>query len=526
MRQPASFNRLLRVILGVTFALLAGCAELPSHSPARAPSSAIPRSDQEELGRIAAASVPQGQSGFRPLPMSNYSMDARLTLIQHAQRSIDLQYYLLQNDVTGHTFLRAVRDAALRGVRVRILVDDLYTADSDEMFVALSAYPHIEVRLFNPFPAGRAYSLTRWAFSLTDLARVNHRMHNKMMIVDGAFAIAGGRNVADEYFFNSKSGNFVDFDLLVAGDAVTRMQAIFDQYWNSPRVYRLESLEPRHGTLAENQKEFDRLSADAVGAFPAPPDDEMDLLGYHPLSGDIKTPPLNLLRAPVEVFADDPEKVSGRAETGTDPTTVTSHVLRMIGEAQSEVLLGSPYFVPGKGGMEGLRLARERGVAITVMTNSLGSNDEPLASAAYARYRKPMLELGIQLYETASGELHRDPLIGRALRASVGRSHTKIIVVDHEKTFVGSMNLDLRSSRLNTEFGMVVDSPTLARMVLGLGTRVVGGSYHLRLTPDGRIQWVGMGDKGPVVYDHDPDLDTATELQMLLLSPFVSESLL
>ncbi len=234
------------------------------------------------LGRIAAQSVPPGaSSGFRPLPLSAWSMDARLTLVRNAQKTLDLQYYLLQNDFTGHTLLRAVRDAALRGVRVRLLVDDLYTADSDRMLLAFAAYPNVEVRLFNPFPSGRSFALTRWVMALGDFSRVNHRMHNKMLIADGAFAVAGGRNIADEYFFSS---NFVDFDLLIAGEAVPHLAAIFDNYWNSPRIYPLHALETSRKPPLELQADFEQLSADAVSAYPSPPPDKPDLLGYLPLT--------------------------------------------------------------------------------------------------------------------------------------------------------------------------------------------------------------------------------------------------
>jgi len=185
------------LLLLASLILLQGCASLPPPAQ-RAQTHAIPASAGAELADLAAQSIPVGSpSAFRPLPLSAWSMEARLTLVRHAKQSLDLQYYLLQNDMTGHTLLRAVRDAAQRGVRVRILVDDLYTAQSDRMLLAVEAYPNIEVRLFNPFPAGRTFAWSRWTFALADFARVNHRMHNKLLIADGAFAVAGGRNIAD-----------------------------------------------------------------------------------------------------------------------------------------------------------------------------------------------------------------------------------------------------------------------------------------------------------------------------------------
>lgn len=508
--------------------LVAGCATLPSEVPREA-SAALPLSTQEELGRIATQSVPRSaSSAFRPLELSAYSMDARLTLARHAQKSLDLQYYLLQNDVTGHTLLRSVRDAAARGVRVRILVDDLYTADSDQMLVQLAAYPNVEVRLFNPFPAGRAFALTRWTFALDDFARVNHRMHNKMFIADGAFAVAGGRNIADEYFFSNKEGNFVDFDLLIAGQAVPQMAAIFDRYWNSRRVYPLLALEKSADPPAALRAAFEKLTSDALAAYPTPPPDQPDLLGFLPVSAEFGTAPLKMYSGQIEVFSDDPEKVTGRAERGDDETTVTNRVTKAIAAARSDLVIGSPYFIPGAPGMASLRTAREHGVHVEVVTNSLASNDEPFASAAYGRYRVEMLKMGVDLFETDSRQLKKDPLIGAALHSSVGRSHSKLIIFDRRVTFVGSMNMDLRSARLNTELGLLVDSPELAEDVLGLADRVVSvGSYRLRLIePGDQLQWVASHDGTEKIYESEPEVDFATKLQLLFVFPFISESLL
>jgi len=509
--------------------LASGCATLPAPPPARQMGGAIARSDATVLGRIALSSVPaSGDSGFRPIPMSAYSMDARLTLARLATQSLDLQYYLLQDDVTGHTLLRAVRDAAVRGVRVRILVDDLYTASSDAMLLELSAYPNIEIRLFNPFAAGRGNSATRWLFALNDFSRVNHRMHNKMFVADGAFAIAGGRNIADEYFFSSKEGNFIDFDLLIAGAAVPRMESIFDNYWNSPRVWPFLAFESSLEDPAILRERFEKRTADALGAYPTPAPDAPDLLGWLPVSADIGKTPIKLLSGHIDVFADDPEKVSGRSEGGTDKTTVTYRVLAAIGAAQSEVTIGSPYFIPGRAGIDAMRQVRARGVEINVLTNSLASNDEPFASAAYGEYRPAMLKMGVNLYELNPTELKNDALIGQALHSTTGRSHSKLVIIDHHLTFVGSMNMDLRSSRENTEFGMLVESPELAGEVLGLARKVLSaGTFKLRLAePGDRVQWVASQGGEEKVYDDEPDVDLATQMQILFLFPFVPESLL
>lgn len=531
--------------------LLQGCASLPPPSQDRQVDTAIAASAGTMLGRLATQSNPAGESSaFRPLPLSAYSMDARLALARNAQSSLDLQYYLLQNDVTGHTLLRAVRDAALRGVRVRLLVDDMYTADSDNMLLALAAYPNVQVRLFNPFPAGRSASLTRWAFSLLDFARVNHRMHNKMFIADGAFAVAGGRNIADEYFFHSEEGNFLDFDLLLGGSAVPKMQTIFDTYWNSPHVYPLHEIESSRETPAALRASFEKLVAGTEVAYPALPPDQPDLLGYLPLSADLARPtPPKMLYGEVDVFADSPEKVSGRAEQGDDTGTVTSHVIEAMRAARSDITLSTPYFIPGERGLTLLGELRQAGRHISLLTNSLSSNDEPFASAAYARYRVPMLKLGVEIDEVDASQLkqlamrttgvgieeasldHPKASTGTStlsLRNAVGRSHAKLLVIDHRKSFVGSMNMDLRSSRLNTELGLIVDSPALAKDIFGLidGARAMG-TYHLRLLkPGDQLQWVSTDNGAEKIYNHEPEVGLGTRLQLLLFFPFISEGLL
>jgi putative cardiolipin synthase len=522
-----SMRRGLRLLLmAVWLAALQGCASL---SPVdKAVTAAIPASTATALGRIAAQSLPSGVSaGFRALPASALAMDARLALTRGAERTLDLQYYLLKDDATGRTWMRAVRDAAARGVRVRLLVDDLYTAGSSGLLHALSAHDNVEVRVFNPFPAGRSLTMTRWAFSLLDFARVNHRMHNKLFIADGAFAIAGGRNIADEYFFRSESGNFVDFDLLLAGAPVGQFAAIFDTYWNSPHAYPLHALERTPGDPLQLRDAFERQTASADGAFAPLPPDTRDMLGHAPLSVDLTHPPVPLLHGAVRVFADDPNKVTGRSERGDDPDTVTAVVLRACDAATSELTLASPYVVPGKIGMDALRRARTRDVRTTLITNSLAANDEPFASAAYARYRKALLSMGIDVYEMSARPLVVATRHGTQI-AAVGRSHAKIVVIDARTTFVGSMNMDFRSSRENTELGVLVDSPALAAQVSKVLDEIRDSdSYRLQLVqPGDRITWTETLDGITRVHDTEPDVSLGRQLELFLFSPFVPEQLL
>ena len=236
---------------------LIGCANLPAPVP-REPTLALPASTATTLGRIAAESSPdEALSGFRLLPVGAFAIDTRLALIRRAERSIDVQYYLIQNDETGRFLLRSLRDAARRGVRVRLLMDDLYTSDSDEVLLGLAAQRNVEIRLFNPFPGGRGHFLTRFLASAHDFNRVNRRMHNKLLIVDGAMAVTGGRNIANEYFMRHALANFVDLDAFVIGALVPKLAELFDDYWNSPVVFPLHRIVPPPGDLDELLAQFD-----------------------------------------------------------------------------------------------------------------------------------------------------------------------------------------------------------------------------------------------------------------------------
>lgn len=531
MHRPRPSRSLsLPLVLAATL-LLAGCAALPEFR--KTPDYALAAPPDGDLAALVPPDLLEDHtSGFRPLPFSSYAMDARLALVRHAKTSLDIQYYLLQDDSTGRAFLRAVRDAALRGVRVRLLVDDLYTASNDALLQGLAAYPGVEIRVFNPFPAGRAFTVTRWGLSLLDLARLNHRMHNKLIVADGMLAIAGGRNIADEYFFRSMRGNFIDFDLLLAGEAVPELSYVFDYYWNSRRVYTLDALEPGDRHAQKKRDAFERLTFADRDLFPPMTAGERDVLNYAPLSADLLHPPLRLLRGEVRVMADDPEKVSGRSEKGDDPTTVTSKVVEAIDAAREDVLIASPYFVPGSAAIDRIRQVRGHGVAFTVVTNTMAANDEPFVSAAYARYRLRLLQMGVQVYEVSPRILRIDKMFdddfGSPLGGAVGRLHAKVLVIDHQTTFVGSMNLDFRSSRENTELGLLVDSPELAADVAGLVAQLRSvGTYRMRLGPTGKtVQWVDSEDGQDTVYDDEPEVGLGTRIEVFLLSPFIGEDLL
>lgn len=271
------------------------------------------------------------------------------------------------------------------------------------------------------------------------------------LVADGVLAVVGGRNMADEYFLQHASGNFADFDLLVTGAAVPALAAGFDAYWNSPRVHALARLLPADEPPAVRQARFDAAAAPSHDTLPPLPAAAQDLLGHGPVSAALMHPPMKMLRGTVQVLVDDPEKAAGRAEDGDDPDTVTRQTLAAILRTQRELLLVSPYFVPGERGIAAIREGRRKGVAITLVTNSLAATDESFVSAAFACYRPMLLREGVQVVEISPKVLDREPAAHRPGGSSAGRMHVKGFVIDRRITFVGSMNTDFRSSRLNTE---------------------------------------------------------------------------
>ncbi|MEO8506119.1 MAG: phospholipase D family protein, partial [Betaproteobacteria bacterium] len=397
------------------------------------------------LVKIAQLSTPAPElSGFRLMPMGFYSLDARIELAKRARRSLDIQYYLIQNDMTGHLLLRTLRDAAKRGVRVRLLVDDLYTFGGDALFIGLSAFPNVEVRLFNPFCCGRSGILNKYASSLFDFRRLNRRMHNKLFIADGAMAVAGGRNIADEYFMRSMTDNFVDMDVFIVGAVVPHLANIFDAYWNSPHVFPVETIIRTDATREQLQAQFDTLvdEGDQMMALTLPP---IDILGYGPISEDLDAGRLGLHWGRATAFADPPDKVTARTDEEARSMSVTMGVMDLVMASRTEVVLSSPYFVPGDMGVQAFGDLRRRDVKVTILTNSLAANDEPVVHTGYARYRVRLLKTGVDLYELSPTRIQKNKRLGLP-GASLGRLHAKTAVIDRSLVFLGSMNLDPRSA--------------------------------------------------------------------------------
>ncbi len=526
--RAANLRRLAALALGATSLWLAGCAVLPPGKPMPV-ATAFPAAEvsQTELAQLAARGTPGGStslSGFRLLPEAAFAFDARISLARHAEKSLDVQYYLIQKDDVGLLFLKELREAAARGVRVRLLVDDLYTAGEDEVFSSLSAFPNIEVRLFNPLPS-RAGSLpARLLFSLGDFGRINHRMHNKLLVADNSFAVSGGRNIANEYFMRSTAANFIDMDVISCGPVVRKMSDGFDRYWNSPHVRPIENIAPLAMTPEAAQRRFDEIARTAVPDVPIRP---RDILDKSPVGEQLITGKLDRYWAPFTLFVDDPEKITRKPELAYRGS-VTEGALGVIDSAQHDVKIASPYFIPGARGMAQMKKNVASGVRITVITNSLGATDEPLAYAGYERYRADMLKIGVNIFEIAPLLSGRSGQFGD-FGKTISRLHAKLAIVDEERFFVGSMNLDHRSAAVNTEMGLVIDSPELVKDYdkLMSGDRVNLG-YRLRLGPDGRrVQWLEYDDAGgDIVHEDEPGEFLWLRFKNWLLLPIVGEDLL
>lgn len=517
------------VLVGLAVAVMSGCSSLPSITGSKPVSEAIALSTQTTLGKIAHSSQPSAElSGFRLMPLGTFSLDTRVQLALRAEATLDVQYYHVENDETGRWFLRALRDAAKRGVRVRLLIDDWYTGGQDDFFLSFAAHDNVEVRVFNPFVHDRERGqLGRFLASFGDWSRLNHRMHNKLFIADGAMAVIGGRNVANEYFLRSTNENFVDVDTFTVGWIIPPLQSLFDRYWNSEYVYPFESVAKSALNRDQLRAKFERITGPSTTPVPAPLPPN-DILGYGPIADDLDVGRLGLIWGQAYVFADHPDKpFDGKVGGDLLETSVAYNVFEEIRKAKQEVIASSPYFVPGQRGLALLGELRKKNIKLTVLTNSLASTDEPVVHLGYSRYREQMLDMGIDLYELSSSRIKENKrmfLFG----SSLGRLHAKVVVIDKKKSFIGSMNLDPRSATINTELGAVIDSPELARELL----RVIDidrlqSAYQVRKAANGGgLEWVSQDDEKEMILTTEPDSSFWQRFKSILLRPFVPEQLL
>jgi len=487
--------------------LVAGCAQLPPR-PAMPPQTAVPASTGTELDRLTAPEEERhpGESGFRLVSDGPEGFAIRALASHIAGRSIDVQTYIWNGDTTGLALAYVLLQAADRGVKVRLLVDDMDARAKNDGLAALDAHPNIDVRMFNPLPS-RSGTMAFFVDFLGDARRLNHRMHNKTWIADNRIAIVGGRNLGDEYFGADDEVNFVDLDFAMVGPVVRDASASFDRYWNSEVVYPIallspanvkpESLELLRGKLAAAMEEAKKSRyAEALRR-----DDTLTRLVH----GDRHL----AWTSTYKFISDDPSKAT------LDPDRKNSNVLAaivpLLRDAQKDMTIISPYFVPGKDGTTGLVTSAKAGKSIRILTNSLAANDVAMVYGAYVEYREKLLESGVQLWELK-------PLPGSkttySMFGSGGSSlHTKGLSVDEETLVVGSYNLDARSTKLNSEQVVMVGNPELARQFMGIFDQQVSGDRSWKVTlTDGQTRWTD----GVKTYDSAPEASAGRKFQAWL----------
>jgi len=487
-----------KISLGLLLvAMLGGCASL-APPVERDLQTTLTIEDETDLDRVIAARLESspGESGAHYLKDGLDAFAARLAGADQASRSIDAQYYLFHDDVTGRLLAQRLLLAADRGVVVRLLLDDIGVQGRDEDLLALHAHPNIEVRIFNPF-ANRRFRLFEYLYRF---GLVTRRMHNKSMIIDGVVAIAGGRNVGDEYYDAHEASNFLDMDVMIFGPAVQGISGQYDEYWNSPLSYLIDELAKTEITRSEAESKWAQLAQYAEAQKDSV---YLERLRNTPFFDHLKSGTLPVTVAPALVLSDRPEKV--RLPLDDDSTHLGPALWPLFREVSDELLIFNPYFIPGDQGVAALTEAVSRGGRVVVLTNSLASNDVAVVHGHYAKYRKPLLRAGVEIYELK---------VDRPVRASSGADdeieeshislHVKTFVFDRKKTFIGSLNLDPRSVYQNTELGIVVEDARMASEIAAIALeRLPDIAYQVGLDQDGSLFWLGR----------DPDTQQTTRYQ-------------
>ncbi len=414
---------------------------------------------------------------------------------------------------------------------MRLLIDDLYTQGQDELLGCLAAHERVEVRLFNPFALRAGGVFARFAASPFFFGRLNHRMHNKLFVADAVWAITGGRNIGDEYFTRNDAGNFIDLDVLAAGKIVGDMSRQFDLYWNSAAAVPIEYVAARSASVSALCDRFETLTLSASASVSALAGaDVPDALGRPPVATEFNVGRVHLAWGDGESYADVPGKAlsasqtGGRQEHGSNP--VRLNALEHIRAASGEVLLTSPYFIPGRAGVNLLAEAVRKGVKVSVLTNSLASTDQPLVHGAYRRYRPALLTAGVALFELSPQRAGRDEQ-RKLFGLSVGGLHTKSLVIDRKELFVGSMNFDPRSDRINTESALAIHVAEVAEDAARLATlSKMQAAHQLRLPEGQTLQWIAPADGDGPVHVDEPESEFWQKIWLLFTSQFAPEGLL
>jgi len=520
----------LVVVAELVFSL-GGCETLqPGANVPKSVSVALAHPEETNLGaRFGNAALAHGgDSAFRIISVGVDGFLMRAQMIDAAERTLDLQYFIFRGDETGRLLTDGLLRAADRGVRVRVLVDDGDTLAGDEQISALDTHPNVQVRIFNPF-AYRGHSrLRRGLEFMFHASRLDYRMHNKLLVVDNAVALVGGRNIGNQYFQMDPESQFADDDVLAAGPIAARLSATFDEFWNSPFAIPAAALDRHQGSAqalterrgraaGRSEQQMQTLNSDGI-------DYAARVASGEPYVG-VLSGRLPLVWAQAEVVSDSPDKKN--IESGNRRGRLMARsVLKAAGAAQSEVLIVTPYLVPAADEFALLQTLRTRQVQVRILTNSLESTPDPVAQAGYVKYRIPLLKEGVELHELRAllGNTRGSGQTAVVSRYGNYGLHAKLFVFDREKLFIGSMNFDQRSKHLNTEIGVIIDSPELAQQTAMRFERMVqpGNAYalswHAPGTGRSQLAWDSQENGNAVEYTREPARSEWQRLEQSLLS--------
>jgi cardiolipin synthase C len=434
----------------------------------------------------APVTVLPGESGCALIQDGRTALIARLALAKHAGHTLDVQYYLWHDDETGRLLARGLLEAADRGVRVRMLIDDIHLAGRETGWAALDRHRNISIRIFNPFRVRAWPSLKRLLEVIREGGRLNHRMHNKVFVADGTMAIVGGRNIGDEYFAASPLANFRDMDLLALGPVVAEIGTSFETFWNCPYSVQVRSIAPVRPTKRFVRRWYRRLRRVRLA--------RSSLAAYADLNPEQLRAELEVLLSRVHTgrvtaIYDLPDKAGGGASA-----RMTGAMRSLADKAEQELLIESAYFIPDERTLAAIEVLRERGIEVTLLTNSLASNDVIAAHAGYAVHRRRLLQLGVKLFEVRSRVAQIAPTVSGTQAGSQASLHSKAAVLDRKVVFVGTLNFDPRSLYINTEIGLIVESEGLAGEVASVIEQALDGnaSFSVRLVPESigeKMRW-------------------------------------
>jgi putative cardiolipin synthase len=485
-------------ILTATLLLLGGCASLPDDFE-QVPSHAWPQPHETMLGAFIDETAPADRSlsGVELLANPGEAFSTRFAIAAFAEKTLDMQYYLWKGDLSGQLLMWRALQAADRGVRVRFLIDDIFHSMKDEVYAMLDSHPNFEVRVFNPMAnRGMARNLNY----LVNKQQLNHRMHNKIFLADNAVAVLGGRNIGNDYFGIDTKANFFDLDVLTVGEGALQAGAAFDEYWNSKKAVPISVLFDRNFTTEELEAAREQLNQSLINLDAVPyavAMEETETLE------NLKLWREKLIWTEARVVVDPLERFDGQGESA-----IVEFAAHHVADLDHEFIAESAYLIPSQSGIENMARLVDRGVRVRLLTNSLMSNNHITAHSGYMKYRKPMLEAGVELHELRADAALREHFKAFEDDDEVPAGiHTKAFVIDNEQALIGSFNFDPRSRDLNSEIGLVVTDKEFAAQVVAEMNQDFdpANSYRLFLNEKGKVRWEIENPDGTLtIYKHDP----------------------